>query len=414
MLRDTLTLTLSLAFLAAWPAHGQDLARPANSLRFATFNASLNRSAKGELVRDLSTPDDPQARNVAEIIQRVRPDVILINEFDHDDDGFGGSIAAREFLVNYLRKAQNGAEAIDYPHMFVATTNTGVPSKLDLDNDGKAVTDPGSRGYGNDSQGFGQFPGQYGFVIYSKYPFEGTLKEFQTLLWKDMPGALLPKKADGSSWYSPGALEVLRLSSKNHCDVAVKVGEKVIHVLASHPTPPAFDGPEDRNGKRNYDEIRLWADYLTGGAKAGYLAPLLKLPAGAEVVAPETFVLMGDLNADPVDGGSVAGSVQQLLDHPRINNALTPRSEGGAEASRLQKEANTRHKGDPALDTADFADRSVGNLRADYVLPSKDLKVLGGGIFWPTVDSPLARLVAMTPTVASSDHRLVYLDVANP
>jgi hypothetical protein len=43
----------------------------------------------------------------------------------------------------------------------------------------------------------------------------------------------------------------------------VKVGGKTIHVLASHPTPPTFDGAEDRNGKRNHDEIRFWRDYIS-------------------------------------------------------------------------------------------------------------------------------------------------------
>ena len=42
---------------------------------------------------------------------------------------------------------------------------------------------------------------------------------------------------------------------------------ETVHFLVSHPTPPVFDGPEDRNGPRNYDEIRFWADYSprTGG-----------------------------------------------------------------------------------------------------------------------------------------------------
>ena len=403
-----LTAGLTLALLSACAASAQDLAKPPGSMRFATFNASLNRAAKGELLRDLATPDDPQIRNVAEIIQRVRPDVLLINEFDFDaDDPSGGSVGAKRFLANYLRKGQNGAEAIDYPHAFVARVNTGVPSRFDLDHDGKVATEPGSRGYGNDCHGFGQFPGQYGFVIYSKFPFEPGSTEFQTFLWRDMPGALLPVKADGTPWYSAEALGVLRLSSKNHCDVAVRVGHKAIHVLASHPTPPAFDGPEDRNGRRNFDEIRLWADYLS---VAGYLGPSL----APGVKAPDTFVLMGDMNADPVDGGSVAGAIQQLLDHPKIQGGMTPRSEGAVEASRIQKAANARQKGDPSADTADFNDDSVGNLRADYVLPSKDLKVVGSGVFWPIGSDSLARLVSMTPTVASSDHRLVYLDISVP
>jgi hypothetical protein len=56
------------------------------TVRFATFNASVNRNAEGELVGDLSTGTDPQLRNVAEIIQRARPDVLLVNEFDFVPD----------------------------------------------------------------------------------------------------------------------------------------------------------------------------------------------------------------------------------------------------------------------------------------------------------------------------------------
>ena len=79
----------------------------------------------------------------------------------------------------------------------------------------------------------------------------------------------------------------------------------------------------------------------------------------------------------------------------------------------MQKGANAAHKGDPAFDTADFTDGEVGNLRADYVLPSQDLGVVGGGVFWPTEADPLGRLVVMKP-LATSDHRLVYLDVRRP
>ena len=61
--------------------------KPQADVRFSTFNASLNRSAAGQLVADLSTPTNQQARNVAETLQRVRPDVVLINEFDYDAAG---------------------------------------------------------------------------------------------------------------------------------------------------------------------------------------------------------------------------------------------------------------------------------------------------------------------------------------
>jgi hypothetical protein len=54
-----------------------------STVRFSQFNASLNRNADGQLVTDLSTPDNAQAKAVAEIIRRNTPDVLLINEFDY-------------------------------------------------------------------------------------------------------------------------------------------------------------------------------------------------------------------------------------------------------------------------------------------------------------------------------------------
>jgi 3-phytase len=405
--RATLLLTIFSFTCAAAPA--QTVPAPAGSVRFATFNASLNRTEAGGLVRHLSSRDNTQARNVAEVVQRVRPDVLLINEFDFDPDGG----AARRFQENYLAVSQSGAPPIDYPHRFTSEVNTGVASGLDLDKDGAAVTTPGSRGYGNDALGFGQFPGQYGMVLYSKFPIDrGHVRDFRKLLWKDMPGALLPRKADGSPWYSPEALAVLRLSSKAHWDIPLAVGSKTIHVLASHPTPPAFDGPEGRNVKRNHDEIRLWADYLTGGDRAEYLRTAL--PPGASIAPPGSFVILGDMNADPADGGGVPGAIQQLLKHSRVNADPPPRNAGGKAAADAQGGANRDQRGDPALDTADFADERVGNLRVDYVLPSRDLALLGGGVFWPADGDPLARLVRMAPEVATSDHRLVYVDVRQP
>ena len=85
-----------------------------------------------------------------------------------------------------------------------------------------------------------------------------------------MPGALLPddpSTPEPADWYSPDELDVFRLSSKSHWDVPVRLPDgRILHLLASHPTPPVFDGSEDRNGRRNHDEIRFWADYVTPGA----------------------------------------------------------------------------------------------------------------------------------------------------
>jgi myo-inositol-hexaphosphate 3-phosphohydrolase len=382
-------------------------------VRFATFNASLNRGAVGQLVTDLSTPANAQARAVAEIIQRVNPDVLLINEFDYYPD----RQATRLFQQNYLSISQNGAAAVSYPYVYVAPSNTGLASGFDLNNNGSIVTTPGAPGYGDDAFGFGAFPGQFGMALFSKYPInEGNVRTFQRFLWRDMPGALLPDDLTTTTpndWYSPAELAVVRLSSKSHWDVPIRIDNQIVHVLVSHPTPPVFDGPEDRNGRRNHDEIRLWADYVTPG-QGGYLYDDKGQRGGLR--PGSRFVIMGDQNADPDDGDSVDAAIDQLLDLPLINTSLTPASPGGPEQAALQGRANATHDGDPAFDTADFADGTPGNLRADYVLPSADQRIVDAGVFWPLDSDPLFRLVGVfTPSLPggfpSSDHRLVWVDV---
>ena len=360
-------------------------------------NASLNRNAAGQLLADLSTTDNVQARAVAEIIQRTSPDVLLVNEFDF----YEGGVAAELFRDNYLEVSQNGADPVDYPYYFVAPSNTGIPSGFDLNNNG-VVGGP------DDAYGFGFFPGQYGMVVYSKYPIDAAaVRTFQHFLWKDMPGNLMP-----TDFYSPEEQQILRLSSKSHWDVPISVGDRTVHFLVSHPTPPTFDGPEDRNGRRNNDEIRFWADYVGSPARSAYVYDDAGATGGLQ--PGELFVIAGDQNSDPNDGDSVEGSIEALLGHPRINTSVTPSSEGGVEASLLQGGANLSHTGNPAYDTADFNDNPApGNLRADYVLPSKALRILDAAVFWPVQADPLSRLTGTFP-FPSSDHRLVWVDVRLP
>jgi hypothetical protein len=378
------------------------------TVRFATFNASLNRTFAGQLISDLSSPGNAQAATVAEIIQRTRPDVLLINEFDFDDQGPGGtSLAAQLFQENYLSVPHGDAAAIEYPFRFVAPSNTGIPSGFDLNNNG-------SVGGPDDAFGFGFFPGQFGMAVYSRFPIDlADVRTFQHFLWKDMPGALLPNDPSTpapADWYSPAELDVFRLSSKSHWDVPVQIGGKTVHFLVSHPTPPVFDGPEDRNGTRNHDEIRFWADYLIP-SRSGYIVDDDGNRGGLRSGA--LFVIAGDQNSDPFDGDSIPGSAQLLLDHPLVNTRVTPESEGAVEQAALQGGANTTHVGDPRFDTADFSDVAPGNLRADYVLPRKNMRIEDAEVFWPTTDDPLFALVGTFP-FPSSDHRLVWIDVGIP
>ena len=69
--------------------------------------------------------------------------MLLVNEFDFDDDGRrGASRAAKLFQENYLSESQNGARPIRYEHRFTAPSNTGIPSGFDLDNNGAGRHDP--------------------------------------------------------------------------------------------------------------------------------------------------------------------------------------------------------------------------------------------------------------------------------
>lgn len=382
-----LALSLALVATMAAPTLADSNLDP---VRFATFNASLNRFNAGDLVAELEAAAagdvSDQVQAVLDIIAITDPDVLLVNEFDYDDAEAAAALFAR---------------LAGYPYWFTAPSNTGVASGFDLDNDG-TVGGPG------DAYGFGFFPGQFGMLVLSRYPL-GKARTFQNFLWADMPGALLPE-LDGVAWYSDEELAVFRLSSKSHWDVPVRTPQGVVHFLVSHPTPPVFDGEEDRNGTRNHDEIRFWADYIDP-RRSRYIYDDAGRRGG---LGSTSFVIAGDLNADPFDGDSVAGAANQLVDNPRLNTSVTPASAGGVEQAILQGSNNADHIGNPAYDTADFGEAEFGgpgNLRVDYVLPSRRLAIHDAGVFWPTTDDPDFALVGVFP-FPSSDHRLVWVDIS--
>ncbi len=392
---------VALAILAAFAAGSclglhasaqQTTGSPAPTrVRIATFNTSLNRNAAGQLAHELATGDSPQARRVAEVLRRVRPDVVLLNEFDFDSDGK----AIEAFQKNYLEKGPTDAPPLRLTYRFLAEVNTGVPSGMDLDQDG-STQGP------QDCYGFGRHEGQFGMVVLSRYPIlRSQVRTFRKFLWSDMPRARQPR-VHGKAFYPPATWRRLRLSSKSIWDLPIAMGEETVHLIASHPTPPVFDGPEDRNGDRNHDEIRFLADYVSAG-RGDYCRDDSGRMGGVEPRAH--FVIVGDLNADPNDGDSTGNPIQQLLRSPRIDQRSAPRSRGARRAAE-HGGANKLHRGPHACDTASFPAKNVGNLRVDYVLPSKSLKTLDSAVYWPTDDLPQADLLK------ASDHRLVWVDVA--
>jgi len=362
-------------------------------LTFATFNVSmesenyLGRYADGVssqiLIDELAMGTSQHIINIAKIIQAKRPDVILLNEFDYIENPEKG---IEKFISAYLNVAQGDTEAIDYPYYYYSTFNTGIETPFDLNGDGKF------EGTGNDAYGYGRYPGHYGMVLLSKFPIDKeNIRTFQFFKWKDMPDHLKTITANHDDFYSPEAWKKFRLSSKSHWDVPIKLGDETIHVLASHPTPPGFDGEEDRNGKRNHDEIRFWRDYIGNENRSYFYDDKGKKGA----LGDKSFVIMGDLNSSPDEGSSIAKGIGDLLNHPKVNHEFSPSSKGG----ELLSPTNENGKYHTAL----------WKLRADYVIPSIDLNVVDHGVFWPIEGEALHEL--MLDRKSSSDHRMVWVKI---
>ena len=376
-------LVLSSAIWLVFPlvtAHAQS-EQDSGWIRIATFNVSLFGEAPGAIAQRLQGGDDRQARQLAAVIRHVRPDILLINEIDHDGEAAAVDAFVDEYLANQDADPSVGAP-LRFPHRWTPESNTGQPSGLDLDRDGNL-------GEPEDAWGFGRYPGQYGFAILSRLPIDREAsRSFQKFRWSDLPDALVPKiPAAGQPYYPVRVWNQLRLSSKNHVDVAIRWNDQRLHVLACHPTPPVFDGPEDRNGCRNHDEIRFWQHYLDGAALRDDQGAVGGLVGWKDGRSGEPFVIMGDLNSDPSQGDSRQSAISGLLDDPRVQDVVPRRSKSSPEVSSA---------------TAKF--RS-GAMRVDYVLPSSNVRVMGSGVFWPNEGE------VGHAWIEASDHRLVWVDL---
>jgi len=311
-------------------------------MKIATYNASLYGKVAGEIRDRLSDGKDSQAEKVAAIVQTVRPDILLINEIDYDGD----NETAKLLADNFFSKPQGDRKAINFPYLYVAPSNTGLDSGLDLNNNGK-------KGEPSDAWGFGRYPGQYSMAIFSRFPIDiNAIRTFQKYRWSELPDALRPvDPQSGEFYYDDQTWGSMRLSSKNHIDVPIVVNQRTIHLLASHPTPPVFDGPEDRNGCRNHDEIRFWIDYMAGKMSKHLIDDNQKRGGIAQ---DASIVIIGDLNADPADGDGRHQAIKSLLNHQRLQDPQ-PKNEGG-----LHRKFDG--KGEPSQDTARFRH---GNMRIE-------------------------------------------------
>lgn len=324
----------------------------ADTYRIATYAAPLSRDGPGLLLRDILKGEDPQIAAIARIIAHVDPDVLLLTNFDYDLEG-------------QALGAFSAALAAPYPFHFAARPNTGLATGLDMDQNGRT-------GEARDAQGYGRFAGDGGMAILSRLPIVADeVRDFSDLLWQDLPGAVLPA-VDGSPFLPPAVSSIQRLSTSGHWIVPIQPSDgSLFHLLGYAATPPVFDGPEDRNGLRNRDELRLWEVVLAGG-----MGPV-----------PDSFVLAGNANLDPIAGAGLSGAMAAFLENPALQDPL------------------------PGLPTANWDDDGPGDLRVSYVLPSADWQVTDAGVFWPAPDDPKAALLG-EDGLAAGVHHLVWVDIS--
>ena len=310
-------------------------------MRVATYAAPFSRDGPGLLLRDIGKGDDPQLMAAFAVIDHISPDILLLTDFDYDYD----AMALRAF-----------ASATDYPFHFALRPNTGVQTGLDLDGNGRL-------GEARDAQGYGRFSGDGGMAVVSRYPIEtNDVVNMSDLLWKDLLGATLPTTMTAE------IADLQRLSTSGHWIVPVATPIGSVNLLAYAATPPVFDGPEDRNGLRNRDELLLWENTLDEAEPAG-------------------FVFLGNANLDPLDGQGYSTAMAAFL------------------ARSILQDPHPRQP------TANWPEDGPGDLRVSYVLPAATWQVKDAGVFWPAPDDTLAELLG-SDGLAAGVHHIVWVDIS--
>jgi len=150
----------------------------AEVLRLASFHTQLSRAGPGLLLRDLRRGEDAQIAATIAVIAAARADVVLLQDIDFDADA-DAEAAALDALAGAL--AASGAP---YPYRLSLRPNTGRPTGVDIDGDGRSHR-------ARDAHGYGRFNGQGGMALLSRYPI-GAVRDFSAFLWADLPESRAP------------------------------------------------------------------------------------------------------------------------------------------------------------------------------------------------------------------------------
>ena len=184
---------------------------------------------------------------------------------------------------------------------------------------------------------------------------------------------------------------------------------QTVHVLASHPTPPTFDGAEDRNGRRNHDEIRFWADYVSPGRGP---RTSTTTPAARGGLQPERVLR----HPRRPERRPARRRLRGRRDRPAARPPAHHRPAADVGGRRRGRRAAGRRERDPPgrpglrhgrLQRQPRAGQPAGRLRAAVARPSRARTPASSGPCRPT---RCRRSPGRFP-FPSSDHRLVWVDL---
>ncbi|MFD1340961.1 endonuclease/exonuclease/phosphatase family protein [Litorisediminicola beolgyonensis] len=286
------------------------------------------------MVRDLDR-DAPDLSAILDGIAALDADLLLLTDLDYDAGG-----AALDLVHDRL-----DTRGSPYPYSLSLRPNTGRATGSDRDGDGRL-------GEPEDAEAWGRFAGQGGMALLSRVPLT-LLADFTDLRWSDLPETRLSPEDP--------APDTRRLSTGGHWVIEARTPRGPLILLAFHATPPVFDGPEDRNGRRNSDEIALWRHWLDGRLGPRPDAPVL---------------ILGNANLDPDRGEGLRSEIAALLSHPALTDPLAGRA------------------------TVDWTALGLGEMRVSYVLPDAALRVTDTG--------------TTPPADNAGPHRPVWVDLLLP
>ncbi len=383
------------------------------------------------------------------------------NGMDLDNDGYVGKQAANDI--------HGGVDAKGNP--IVIRKGQVYIEKGTYNGENKHKNKPIYEYEPDDTFGFGYYHGHYAFGVMSKYPLDfQNQRTFQTFKLKDMPAAQIYKaKVDkrimdnngttitkkfydgvensgkegdarkhlnvGDNWYNDTEWNNFRMSSKNHVDLPVKIGSKTIHLLLSHPTPAAFDKASPANILRNRAEIDFWR-YYVDPTMNNELYDDNGIKGGIDG-SKDDFVILGDLNADALvgdDDNKLGSTTDNNANHPTAYNQKI-----GIEALASSNFVNTEYTIGSKIPVSNGAAKyknpispnhwagthpkaeirtAVFGNKPDWAIPSRNLNVIDGAVFWDHEDEEAYKLFVDErlgkygdSKEVTSDHRMIYLDI---